>query len=158
MKKKFMSQQRAYTPKFVPKVGLSTKFKINFSPWSIHIFAILTSKINSLTRKTPWQQFSGITLFQKLNYSSTFKTWEQNLPLVAENLNCDNLKITLVLKFFFLFCVILFKFKNKYPCLVTHNDSHFKLSMEWPICNVVVCSIYRLERDYFSGNFYLLFY
>ena len=93
-KKKFLSQQCAYTLKFASKVGHSSKFKINFSPWSSHIFAILTSKMNSLTPKTPMSQFSGIRLLQKWNSSTIFKTREQNLPLVAKNLNCINLKTT----------------------------------------------------------------
>ena len=123
MKKNFLSQRCAYTPKFAPKVGFSSKFKINFSPRSSHIFAILASIMNFLTPKTTSSNFQASDCFR-----NGIKTREQNLPLVAKKLNCNNLKTTwdIQQKFFYcLFCVILFKFKNKYPCLVTHGDKPF---------------------------------
>ena len=63
--KKILLQQRACTLKFAPEVGLSSQLKVKFSPLRSYIFAILSSKMNSLTSKTPKKQFSGIGLLQK---------------------------------------------------------------------------------------------
>ena len=49
------------------------------------------------------QQFSGIRLLKKWNYNTIFNTREQNLPLVAKNSKCANLKTTLGIQKFFLF-------------------------------------------------------
>ena len=112
----------------LPKLGFRQNSKSIFHHEAVIFFAYLTSKMNSLTAKTPMLQFSGIRLLQIWNYSTIFKTREQNLPLVAENSNCDNLKTTRGIrkKFFYSSLFDTFSLKNKFVIYQKHGYKKFK--------------------------------
>ena len=91
--KKFVAAMCLH-PEICPQSWALVKIQNQFFTMKQSYFCNFDIKNEFLDPQNPHVKFSGITLLQKWNYSTILKTREQNLPLVAENSNCENLKTT----------------------------------------------------------------